>query len=62
MITNYSGTTLYWSGGIGPMNITQETTSIPFNNLIAVSLSSVSRSLNMEETLPKIIEELKVEQ
>jgi uncharacterized repeat protein (TIGR02543 family) len=52
VITNYLGTTVYWSGGIGPAHITQKTTSIPFNDLIDVPLASVpSSSLKLKCTV-----------
>ena len=58
LIGNDSGTRIYWGGGIGPMDITQETTTIPFRKLIEVSLSeSISPSkLNMENLLSGINE------
>jgi hypothetical protein len=61
IITGYSGTTLYSAGGIGPMNITQETITIPFNGLIQVPLSSISSSmLRMGDVLPEIVKKLNI--
>jgi hypothetical protein len=59
IIGNYTGTTIYWNGGIGPINVTQETTSIPFSSFISLPLSSVSRSFNNRESImPEIIKQL----
>lgn len=44
LITNYLGTRVYWSGSIGPAHITQKTTSISFNDLIARPFTSIPSS------------------
>ena len=61
LIGNYSGSTFYWSGGIGPININNETTSISFNRFIAISSLSSKFSLN-EGKIMRIIENYRKDQ
>jgi hypothetical protein len=44
IITNMSGSELYWAGAIGPLQISGETTSIPFADFFPIPISNRSLS------------------